>query len=1156
MTTVNEYDSSKNKEPITFASLALALANDYDRLFVIDADDDSYVEYAAAGDDKQLVVANSGDSFFEDVKRDCREQVVADDQEYFLEAFKKSNMLDALADGRSFSLRYRLSFPEGPKYFFLKTIRGIDRNIIIGVQNVDEETRRELAATAASRTYSEIAESLASLFEVIYHVDINTGSYSEYSSSESFARLGLDRGGENFFHKMMTDIPTVIHPDDAKMLMNLLDRDSLVNRLSESNSLSVTYRQVLDGKTVYVNLIALKQHNDSGHVVVGVRNVDAQIRREENMAMESRTFEEIAKALAQRYEVIYHVNTKTNEYTEYSASEKYSKLKVGARGADFFSESLKNMEHDIYHEDLPMMRIAMQKEYLLDSLRETGKNYLNYRLMLDGRPQYVTLFAVRPKEDSDHIIVAVANVDAARRKELDYESAIGSAMDLANRDSMTGVKNKRAYAQAEMQLDEQISVEGEDIAFSVVICDINGLKEVNDSKGHKAGDEFIRSACRMICEIFRHSPVFRIGGDEFAVLLKGGDYNIRAELVARLGALQQENALSEKVTVAFGISDFMPEKDIRVQDVFERADNAMYENKRCFKGGCRSSAVSDELKRDSDRSLKFYELFEQLTSAMTEIGHIDIPLIEKTLIDISLMFRLSKGITRLYRNPQEEIQGGGETLCCFDTGREGKPVISLRVVTSVLSIATLTVYMSEDTKPLTDDERWKVELVMRTVLSFVSRNRLRDIVEELALYDDDGFPNLRSLVNYLTKMQSRCALGGKAVVHYNLRHFSLINQEIGREAGDIVIKRHFETLKHIIKDEGLICRLGGDNFVAVFPKQLLEVISDHLTETEIVYKDSGESVKVNATAGVFVVPDDYCEQSPGDVMGKIVTAYRAAQNGKNQIVIYSEELAQNKEKSMRVQQMFGEGLKRKEFRVFYQPKVNIRTGEICGAEALCRWFRDGSIIPPAEFIPVLEQTTDICKLDFYMLDQVCADIRRWLDEGRDPVRVSFNMSRKHLLDPSLLQRVLQIVDKYNVPHEYIEAELTETNSDVEFSDLKRIVTSMKNAGIFTSIDDFGTGYSSINLLSDIPWDCIKIDRSLLPAGNEASDNRKMIMVSHIISLSIKLGLECIAEGVETKRQLDVLKEFGCDLAQGFLYDKPIPVDEFEQRLSNRRYDLK
>lgn len=712
---------NSNNEPLTFVSLALALANDYSRLFVIDSEDDSYIEYAPNGDKKDLIPVSGGKDFFTDVRRDCREQVWEEDQEYFLNAFQKEAVVQALADGKSFSLTYRLNINGEPRYFFLKTIRQNDKDIIIGVQDVDAEKRKELEAAAESRTYSEIAESLASLFEVIYYIDINTGNYKEYSASESYAQLGFGRSGKDFFERAKEDMQSVIHPDDCNKVMHQLEKEVLIAGLKKAPSVSLTYRQVLDGRTQYMNLLAfrlrtnterivvgvrnideqkkqesaietyshiagalasryeviyyinadtnaytqysaseqysklgttkqgtdffadctediqkyihsedkvrlltqleknnlmanLKQSgsislsyrqlldgrqqymnmtivqpkNDLHHIVMGVFNMDAQVRHELSIKAASRTFGDIATALAQRYEVIYHVNVLTNEYSEYSASDKYAKLKVGTKGSDFFTETQENMKRDIYTEDLPMMALAMQKENLLSSLSTFGKTILNYRLMIDGAPQYVSLYAVRPKEDSEHIIIAIANVDAAKRMELAYQNA----MDMANRDALTGVKNKRAYVQFEIELDEQIKNK-ENPDFAVVICDVNGLKQVNDTQGHTAGDEFIRGACKVICNTFKHSPVFRIGGDEFAVILKGQDYLSRMELMKQMIQYLDANKHNGMVLLASGISDFHHEQDIRVQDVFERADMRMYLNKKQCKAAA-SQSIDNE----------------------------------------------------------------------------------------------------------------------------------------------------------------------------------------------------------------------------------------------------------------------------------------------------------------------------------------------------------------------------------------------------------------------------------------------------------------------------------------------------------------------------------------------------------------------------------
>lgn len=570
------------KEPITFAKLAFALANDYLRIFIISPEDDSYEEYAAIGTDKELVKASSGDNFFVDVHRDVREQVWHEDQKYFLQTFQKERMMKALRDGKSFSLTYRLVDNGEPRYYSLKTIRSSDQSIIIGVQDVDEQMRQKQKDDAEKLTYSEVADSLSSLFEVIYLIDTKTDHYREYSASKTYTELGLCMEGDSFFERMQEDIRKIIHPDDVGMLLRETERDRLLENLRQTGTLTLTYRQSLDNRIQHVRMVAFQSKVDPSHILLGVRNIDEQIRNEERITKENRTFGEIARALAQRYEVIYRVNVETNEYTEYSASSDYARLEIGAKGVDFFAETQENMKRDIFPEDLPMMAMAMQKNYLLESLRETGKNFLNYRLMIGGRPQYVTLFAVRPKEDSKHIIVAVANVDAAKRMELDFEAAIGSAMDMANRDALTGVKNKRAYAQTEMTVDDQITSH-EIREFAVVVCDINGLKEVNDTQGHKAGDDYICSACSMICETFKHSPVFRIGGDEFVAYLKGSDYEQRSKILSTLKALQTTRRAEGKVTIAVGMSEFLPGSDLRMQDVFERADSAMYYNKRLFK---------------------------------------------------------------------------------------------------------------------------------------------------------------------------------------------------------------------------------------------------------------------------------------------------------------------------------------------------------------------------------------------------------------------------------------------------------------------------------------------------------------------------------------------------------------------------------------------
>lgn len=1141
------------KKPISFSEIALALANDYDSIFIIDSEDDSYVEYLAEGDNKELVKRASGENFYNDVIRDCREQVHPEDQDHFINSFKKENVTEILKNGRSFSLNYRLIVDGKPLHYFLKTIKGSDDKVIIAVQNVDAQRRKEIEADEQMHTYQFIAGALASRYEAIYYININTNEYTQYSSSDEYAKLGTTRKGSDFFADSMDDIRKYIHKDDIDYLLSVLDKEVLLQNLKLSGLVSMTYRQLLGDDIKYVTMNIVIPKNDPDHIVMGVMDIDAQMKRELSLMEESNVFSDVAMALASRYEVIYRVNTVTNEYREYSSSDKYTKLEVGNKGSDFFADSQRNMKRDIYEEDYPMMAQAIVKERIMEQLQETNKIYINYRLNLDNRPQYVTLVIMRLSEDADHIIVALENVDTARRKEMEFEAKIGSAIDMANRDALTRVKNKHAYVNAETQLDGLIEMKEDGLEFAIAVCDINGLKQVNDEQGHCAGDKFIQDACAIICEVFDHSPVFRVGGDEFVVILQGTDYENRHDLIKRFYNRQVENRHNGLVTIAYGMAEYVPNRDLRVQDVFERADNLMYENKNRFK----NQPVNEEAESiESYSFVRFYELYEQLLSAMVNFDKVDIPLIESLLCRISLMFRLSKGVTRVFRNSQDEKDSKGEVLSCFDLHIEGKPVKTLRVVSSVMTIITMTVYMSPDEEPLSPEEDKKVDLVMRTVLSFVSRNRLKNTVYELAYFDEFGYPNLRSLNTEMAKMIKTGRFSNKMAVRYNLRHFSLFNQQFGRETGDALIRTHYETLKAIMGEGGMIARLGGDNFVGVCSKDKMDAVIAFLTEALIKVDDSC-SVKIATSAGIFSDYDGFVMNNPGDVMEKIISAFRSAQSGgKERIVHFDDSLMVRKQKIASVQQDFLDAIANEEFVPFYQPKVNVNTGEIIGGEALCRWFHKGRIVPPADFIPALEQTNDICKLDLYMLERVCRDQRKWLDsgEGRTLVPMSINFSRKHIMNAQLPEIIEGILDKYRIPHESIEVELTETTTDVEFSDLKNIVVGLHDRGINTSIDDFGVGFSSLNLLKGVPWHTVKIDKSFLPEEGDAEDSEKSIMFRTVVAMTKSLGFKCIAEGVETEYQLQVMRDSGCEIAQGYYYDKPLPKVDFEERLVTKKYE--
>lgn len=554
------------------------------------------------------------------------------------------------------------------------------------------------------------------------------------------------------------------------------------------------------------------------------------------------------------------------------------------------------------------------------------------------------------------------------------------------------------------------------------------------------------------------------------------------------------------------------------------------------------------------RDQMYFEHLEQLTGFMTTMEEFDIPAIFAVMGELCKILRVSKGVTTFSENSRPGRPGTEEAFVCYDDGKPNHLASSMRVVTSTHMVISCDVYQADDVEPLDELERKRVELIQRMMLTCLNRSRQDQIIERLTFYDVNGYKNLSCWFANLNKRAAQGNLHNMVAIRFNLRHFSLINEQIGRTYGDQAMRAYANLIDEKIQPDGLLCRIGGDNFIILMNRDHLDAVVKILRGAPVVFDPrEDQRVKITSVAGVYALPETRVPNITDTVMNKVTAAYnRAKENPSGNIIFYSDKMQRAEEHAIRIQQMFNEALESREFVAYYQPKVDIRTRELVGAEALCRWIRDGKIIQPMDFIPVLERGMDICRLDFHMLDIACKDIRRWLDEGKDVVQVSVNLSRRHMMDPDLLEHIISIIDQNNVPHQYIEIELTETMTDVEFSDLKRIVHGLQAHGISTSVDDFGSGYSSLNLIKQIPWNVMKLDKSILPAEGEDL-SRGSRMFQHVVNMAHEIGLKCVAEGVETKEQLAIMDQYGCRVAQGYYFDRPLPVQEFEKRLIQKVY---
>lgn len=401
-------------------------------------------------------------------------------------------------------------------------------------------------------------------------------------------------------------------------------------------------------------------------------------------------------------------------------------------------------------------------------------------------------------------------------------------------------------------------------------------------------------------------------------------------------------------------------------------------------------------------------------------------------------------------------------------------------------------------------------------------------------------------------MYYRSRLIGYTSIFMNLRDFKYINQKIGNRKGDEVLRKYAVDMYQYVKGKGYMGRMGGDNFLIYLKNEdaddFLEFCKTIVVDTEV--DGENESLALQFRAGVYKVVSGVGYR---DIINRSSAALALAKETNKSIVYFEDSMIQKIVEDKEISNACKQALKNSEFLPFYQPKVDAKTGRLCGAEALARWRKDGSLVPPIKFVPVMEKEGTVTKLDFYIFEQVCSDIRDWVNRGMEPVRVSVNFSKLHLKNPDFAKQILEIRDQYGVDSKFLEVELTESSCSEDYKILREFAKVMKENGIHLSIDDFGTGYSSLSMLRGWHADVIKLDKSFLDSASDEDPSSKLFIqdIIHMIENQDELIL---CEGVETVEQLKFLQEAGCDIIQGYYFDKPLEKNVFEERLFSPQYE--
>ncbi len=399
-----------------------------------------------------------------------------------------------------------------------------------------------------------------------------------------------------------------------------------------------------------------------------------------------------------------------------------------------------------------------------------------------------------------------------------------------------------------------------------------------------------------------------------------------------------------------------------------------------------------------------------------------------------------------------------------------------------------------------------------------------------------------------------------AVFYSDIMNFKYINDTFGYDVGDNLLMYISARIKETVGNSGYFARISADNYTAIIPyedkNEFVEYIYSIIDDVCWFEDIQKAHYKPEIYVGIFCSGEADADLTISEMIDRANMAQKSIKGSSEyHIAYYTEEIRERVIAEKELERRMESALANEEFKAYFQPKYEVSTGEIVGAEALVRWDSpETGFMSPAKFIPLFEQNGFIINLDQYVFETVCKNMREWLDAGIKVVPVSINVSRLQFYRLDFVKRYTKIKEKYDIPDGLLELEFTESIVFENLEILRKIVMSLKKVGFSCSIDDFGSGYSSLNILKNLPMDTLKLDRLFF----KDSDNleRDKALISSVVTMSRALNMKTVAEGIENWAQVNFLKEIGCDIIQGYVYSEPIPHSRFTMLLEgNRRKEM-
>jgi len=532
----------------------------------------------------------------------------------------------------------------------------------------------------------------------------------------------------------------------------------------------------------------------------------------------------------------------------------------------------------------------------------------------------------------------------------------------------------------------------------------------------------------------------------------------------------------------------------------------------------------------------------------------------KTLSEVNVLITTEKNPERLFREFVKKVKdyGGFEYVGIIDL-KSGE-ILAEEGDTSVYSNSVCIVERTEDFEisltvssrfPLSEQDVSLLDEILKDLVFALSSLKeiklLEKKMEGIKLYDElTKLPNRRffflKLEDEFKKIKKDKT--GIGLVILDIDKFSDINRALGMEKGDKLLQETALRLKSITRSSDFLARVSADEFAVLLISENPREAAEKLVERiKVAFLNplniDGKEIVITFSYGVALYPNE--AKTPSEFFSHAVSSLLHAKTlGGNKEVFFSKELRKVTEEELTLRMDFKEALLNEELFLVYQPKIDLKTGKVVGVEALIRWKKGEKVLTPDKFLPAIENTDLIEELGIYVINKACKQIKEWKRQGIN-LKVAINLSPKEFGDVKTAHHLFNVLRKCQEDISELEIEIVETAIMENLSVASRFLDILRHIGIRVYIDDFGTGFSSLAYLKKLKVYALKIDREFIKDLPEDKDDTEIVKA--IILLAQTLGLKTVAEGVETKEQVEFLRELGCNYAQGYYYSKPLPPDE-------------